>query len=135
MGELEATVHKLTRNKVFDIKNDGTLVLVFLEIKVLELVVTHACDDGGIVLVGVNGGNELFAILVLNDSGISPWIIDVHLAAELLQFGSDIDNLGIAAVGAVFFEGNTQHEDIGILDLMVVLNHQLQRFVGNEVGD
>ena len=67
--------------------------------------------------------------------GARPRVVNIHLAAELFQLRSNIYDLGVAAVGAVLLEGHTQHEHVSVLNLMVLLNHQFQHLVGNELGD
>ena len=56
--------------------------------------------------------------------GVGPWIMDFHFQAVLLEFVDDIDCAGVADIGAVFFEGDSEHEHFGSLYFDLFLNHE-----------
>jgi hypothetical protein len=49
-----------------------------------------------------------YGILFLSAMRVSPRIVYHYVSSEIFERAIDIDNLGIAGVGAIFFKGKAQ---------------------------
>ena len=95
----------------------------------------YAHDHGRIRLCRIHFPNQLSAVLFLYALLRSPWVTDIHSATEILEFLHNIHHLRIAAIGAVFFEGNAQNKHVGVVNFVVLSDHQFDGLVGNELGN
>ena len=81
------------------------------DIQSLKLLMSNGCDAGVKLLLGQLVG-DLDAIFMLHNGGVGPWVIDSDIEVVLLQSLVDVDDLGVAYVGAVLFESEAKDEDI-----------------------
>ena len=74
----------------------------------LELLMRHTDDDGvvGVLHRRINGGEAVF---VLGFGHVHPGVVHVGLDVVVAQLLDDVDDAGVAQVGAVFFEGEAHH--------------------------
>ena len=59
-------------------------------------------------------GFYLDAVLFFSTIRVSPRIVYHYVSSEIFERAIDIDNLGIASVGAVFFKGEALKQDFAI---------------------
>ena len=64
-----------------------------------------------------------------------PWIINIYITTEVLQLLHNVHYFCVAAVWAVLLEGYTQYKYIGVVDLVILLNHQFQYLVCDKLSD
>eukprot|EP01022_Parablepharisma_sp_SALTPOND_P004211 TRINITY_DN118_c1_g1_i1.p1 TRINITY_DN118_c1_g1~~TRINITY_DN118_c1_g1_i1.p1 ORF type:complete len:1598 (-),score=548.50 TRINITY_DN118_c1_g1_i1:18136-22929(-) len=98
-----------------------------------QFLVRHRCHQG-IGARQVGPVLQLDAVFVFGVLAGGDRIVDVDFHTIGLQFGHDVDHLGVAQVGAVFLEGQAQHVDLGTLDVETGGNHGLDRLLGHELG-
>ena len=97
-------------------------------------MVAYSQDDGSVLPGRGQYGQALQAVFVLGLRHINPRVEYVDLRVVALQRSHDIDDFRIAHVWAVFFEGQSQYEDLAAQDRHVLAQHQFDDFVRNMVG-
>ena len=90
----------------------------------------YGCD-GCVELLVRKFVGDVNAILALSDCRVSPGVIYGDVDIIFLQGIVDIYDLGIAAVGAVLLESETEDEDLTIEYLDAFLKHQLNCLGGD----
>lgn len=86
------------------------------DVKVFELVVGYAEDDGVVLLACGQAVDNVNVILVFYGLGVGPGVVDGDVGGVFGQGVVDVDYLGVADVGAVLLECDTEDEDFGVLD-------------------
>ena len=76
-------------------------------------------------------GGEADAVFVLGLGRFGHRVVHDHVAAVALQFADHVDHLAVAQIGAVFLEGEAQHDDVGALDVVAALDHLLDGLFGD----
>ena len=86
----------------------------------LELVMRHRQQDG-IISALLQRGHRRDAIFVLRFGGVDPGVVHVGADAVVAQLFDDVDDAGVAQVGAVFLEGQAHHQHARAFDLDAAL--------------
>ena len=84
-----------------------------------------------VVVAGGERGEAVEVVFVQHFVGVGPGVVDVDLGAILLKFVDDVDHPGVANIGAVLLEGDTEDEHFGPLDFVVAGNHELDHLGGD----
>lgn len=84
-------------------------------------------NDDRIVGTRVRVPNRCDAVFALRFGTIDPRVINVGLDVVFLEFVNDVDDLGIAQIGAVFLEGEPEHKYAGAVYLNAALGHSLDQ--------
>ena len=103
---------------MFHIIQHGTGLAVGAELGaalVLELLVGDGEDDGAVV-TGERLGLQVEAIFFAGFMWVGPGVVDVNPGAVVAQFLDEVDNAGVAQVGAVFLEGEAEDENGSVED-------------------
>lgn len=88
--------------------------------------------NGGIeFLAGREGVYNFKTVFVLDGGGIGPGVVDCDVEVVLFEGFDDVDYLGVAHVGAVFLEGETEDDDMAAEHLNAFFEHELDYSVGN----
>ena len=85
--------------------------------------------DGAVELLARQLAHDVDAILPLHHRRISPGVIDRNADVVFLKRAVDIDDAGIAHIGAVLLERESHYEHIRVQDLNALLEHQLDDLV------
>ena len=99
--------------------------------QLLVAAVRHGRHDG----VGarqLGPADRAYAVFVHGFIGVGIRVGDDDFNAVGLQLVNDVDDLGVAQVGAVLLEGQAQHIDAGALDATAAGDHLLDGLLGNE---
>ena len=76
----------------------------------MDLSIERVEHDGVVLGALAHGLGRLQAVFVLGLGGVRPGVHHIHVGAVAFQFAHHIHHLGVAHVGAVFFEGQPQHQ-------------------------
>ena len=102
---------------VLDVIEHGAGLAVGAELGgtlVLEVLVGDGEDDGAVV-TGL-GLDEVEAVFLMGFLWVGPRVVDVDPGAVVAQFLDEVDDAGVAQVGAVFLEGEAEDEDGSVED-------------------
>ncbi len=131
----EAHVDGVTRKNSLDIVNyAGFLVgqkVAYIQFE--ELIVGYSENHG------IEFAIERFQTVALNINsvftlytlGIGPGIKDCDIVGVFQKSVIDVNNLGVADIGAIFLESDAQNKNIGILYLHAFKVHGLDGLVGH----
>ena len=97
-----------------------------------EFPVGHGEDDG---IVGAGGGlgHRRDAVFVLGLGSAHPGVVHIGLYVVFGQLAHDIDHTCVAQIGAVFLEGQAQHQHASTLHVHAALGHALHQ-LGHHIG-
>ena len=98
-----------------------------------EFLVRHCGHDGVGPRQGVPG-QQRHAVLVDRLIGLGLGVGHEDLDAVGPQLMDDVDDLGVAQVAAILLECQTQHVDLGALDVAARCDHQLDGLFGDELA-
>ena len=126
---LQSQIRRIPRHHIFQVihhmlrlaeRADG------LGPHVLELLVRHADDDRvvGPLLRRIDRGDAIF---VLSFGDVDPGVVHVGADVVVAQLLDDVDDAGVAQVGAVFLEGQAHHQHARAFDLDAALEHGLDQ--------
>ena len=91
----------------------------------------HAENDGVVAFVLGERVDDLDSVFVTDGVGIGPGIIDGDVGGVLGEGLVDVDDLGVADVGAVLLECDAEDENAGVLDFHALEVHALYGLVGD----
>ncbi len=94
----------------------------------------HGQHDGGVLAGRGQLGQAAQAVFALGLGGVDPGVVHVDLGVVAPQGAHDVDHLGVAQVGAVFLEGQAQHQHLGAQHGQALAQHELDGFVGHVGG-
>ena len=69
-------------------------------------------QNGGVKLLIIKFVGQVDAILTLCGGSVGPRVADGDVQVVLAQRFHNVENLGVAHVGAVFFEGEAQNQNV-----------------------
>lgn len=101
------------------------------DVEAFEFLVGHGGDAGVELLAGGEFVDYFEAVFAAHGFGVGPGIEDGDGEVVLMQGLDDVDDFGVAHVGAVFLEGEAQHEDVAAEHLDAFLEHELDDAVGH----
>ena len=115
----------------FDVEDDVGGGEVGGDVEALEFAVGYG-GDGGVEFAVVGELVDYFeAIFAANGFGVGPGVVDGDVEVVFLQGFDDVNDFGVANVGAVFFEGEAEHEDVAAEYLDAFFEHEFDDAVGN----
>lgn len=121
---LQSPVNDLAVESAFNIVDD----MLFLEerrnIKSFKLLVGYR-GNGCIEFFSGEFIDNIYAVFTLSDGGVGPGIINGDVDIVFFQGFVDVYNLGVANIGAVLLESETENEDMAVKYLYTFLQHQL----------
>ncbi len=129
-NDLEPPVNQGAVEGAFDVEDDVAVFQQGGDVEPFELAVGYGGDDGVELLVG-QFVDDTDAVLPLDDLRDGPGVIDGDVEVVLLERTVDVDDLGVAHVGAILLEGESQDQDVGVEDLDALLEHQLDGLRGD----
>ena len=92
-------------------------------------------EDDRVVGVGLGFvGERRDPVFVFGFGDVDPRIVDIDLGVVAGQFAHDVDDLGVAQVGAALFKGEAEDKDSGVHDLHLAPRHEFDDFVGHVAG-
>lgn len=129
-NSLQSTVALLAGTGGFDVEDDVTGFEEGCDVEVFEFAV----GDGGY------GGVEFFAggkfvdygeaVLALDGGGVGPGIVDSDVEIIFFESLDDVDDLGVAHVGAILLECEAKDEDVAVEHLNALFKHEFDDAVG-----
>ena len=106
---LQSAVALLTGAGGFDVEDDVAGFEEGADVEVFEF----AMGDGGNRCIEFFAGGKLVddfeSVFAFCDGGVSPRIEDCHVDIVFLECADDVDDFGVAHVGAVFLEGKPEN--------------------------
>jgi len=88
-------------------------------------------DDGCVVGLWLRAGQQVQAVFALRLGRVNAGVVHVHVHVVAAQRAHDVQHLGVAQVGAVFFEGKAQHEHARTYGVHAALQHELDGLVSH----
>ena len=128
---LQSAVALLTGSGGFDVEDDVVGFEEGADVEAFELAVSDCCNSCIEFFVSGKFIDYVEAIFALDGGGIGPRVEDCHVEVVFLEGFDDVDDFGVAYVGAVFLEGEAQDEDMTAEHLDAFLEHELDDAVGH----
>ena len=127
---LKSPVDDAAVERAFHVKDDVLFFQQAEDIQAFKLLVGNG-GDAGVELLAGQLVHHLDTVFVLHDGRVGPGVVDGDVEVVFLQCLVDVDDLGVAHVGAVLLEGETKDEDVALQNLNAFLQHQLDGLGGN----
>lgn len=131
MTILQSAVALLARTSGFYIKNHMFRFEEGCDVEAFEFAMGDGGDGGVEFLTGGKFVDYSKAVLALDGGRIGPGIVDSDVEIIFFESLDDVDNLGVAHVGAVLFECKAKDEDVAVKYLDAFLEHEFDDAVGN----
>ena len=115
----------------FDVEDDVAGFEKGCDVEAFEFAM---CDGGDGCVEFLTGGKFVDygeAVLALDGGGVGPGIVDSDVEIIFFESLDDVDDLGVAHVGAVLFECEAEDYDVAVEYLYAFLEHELDDAVGN----
>ena len=114
----------------FDVEDDVAGFEEACDVEAFEFAMGDGCNSGVEFLTGgkfVDYGEAIFA---LDGGRIGPGIVDSDVEIIFFESLDDVDNLGVAHIGAILFECKAEDDDVAIEHLDAFLEHEFDDAVG-----
>lgn len=128
---LQSAVALLAGTGGFDVEDDVTGFEEGCDVEVFEFAMGDGGDGGVEFLTGGEIIDYSETIFALDGGRIGPGIVDSDVEIIFFESLDDVDNLGVAHVGAVFFECKAEDYDVAVEHLDAFLEHEFDDAVGN----
>ena len=130
MSVLQSPVDQGAVEGAFDIEDDMAVFQEGGDVEAFEGAVGDGGDDGVELALRqlVDDGD---AVLPLDDLRDGPGVIDGDVEVVFFERAVDVDDLGVAYVGAVLLESEAEDQDVGMEDLDAFLEHQFDGLRGD----
>lgn len=110
---LQTAVNNAAVEGALHVEDDVLVLQQGGNIEAFELLVSHG-SHASVELLRWQLVHHLDAILMLHDGRIGPRVVNGDVEVVFLQGLVDVDHLGVAHIGAVLLEGETQDEDVAV---------------------
>lgn len=101
------------------------------DVEAFEFLVGYGGDAGVELVAGGEFVGHAEAVFALYGGGVGPGVVDGYVEVVFLEGFDDVDDFGVAYIGAVFLEGEAQDEDMTAEHLDAFLEHELDDAVGH----
>ena len=128
---LQSAVALLTGSGGFDVEDDVVGFEEGADVEAFEFAMGDGCNSGVEFLTGGKFVDYSETVLALGGGRIGPGVVDSDVEVILFEGLDDVDDLGVAHVGAVFFKGEAEDEDVAVEYLDAFLEHEFDDAVGN----
>lgn len=128
---LQAAVNGISTESCLYIENNGVILEQRLQVEIVEDLVGHCGNHCVVAHALVELVGDFDAIFAADSLGVGPRVIDRDAQAVFTEGADDVDDLGIAHVGAVLLEGEAENQNLAVENLDAFLKHELHNAVGD----
>lgn len=128
---LQSAVALLTGSGGFDVEDDVVGFEEGADVEAFEFAVGDGCNSGVEFLTGGKFVDYSETVLALDGGGVGPGVEDGDIEVILFEGLDDVDDLGVAYVGAVFLECETEDEDVTVENLYAFFEHEFDDTVSD----
>lgn len=100
------------------------------DVEAFEFAMGDGCNSGVEFLTGGKFVDYSETVLALDGGRIGPGVVNSDVEIIFFESFDDVDNLGVAHVGAVLFECKAEDYDVAVEHLDAFLEHELDDAVG-----
>lgn len=115
----------------FDVEDDVAGFEEACDVEAFEFAMSDGCNSGVEFLTDGKFVDYSETILALDGGRVCPGVEDGDVEVILFEGLDDVDDLGVAHVGAVLFESEAEDEDVAVEYLYAFLEHEFDDAVGN----
>ena len=115
----------------FDVEDDVGGFKDGCDVQVGEFAVGYGGDGGIEFFVGREFVDHFKSVFVTHGCGVGPGVVDGDVEVVFLQCFDYINHLGVAHVGAVFLEGESEDNDVAAEYLDAFFEHELDDAISN----